>query len=123
MYSIDLKKHTFSTPHYTIAPEIANAGISIKEGIAIKLKIKDQHEHFNCLVVRIPIPKKDVKELKTIREAIDHVNKELGKCVTKLTELPRKERQVRSKIVEKKIEKTSLKGLLNSPELTKLIEG
>ena len=68
------------------------------------------------------INKDDVNEHETLTKELEEVNAELVEVMYQIKSVSRKERQIRGKISEMKLEQSGFSELINNPEILKLVE-
>lgn len=110
-----------SNKHFSVFASISGLDA---DGVNIDLSFeKERGSYHGSKHISIKHSKGDAKKLKDIYDRKDENAKAIKEVATKISNMNRKERQIRAKIVEKKIEASNMAGLLDSPELLALIEG
>lgn len=69
-----------------------------------------------------PIPSKIIKQREEVKQALEEKNAELLEVMTLIKSVSRKERQIRGRISEMKLAESGFSGLLDNPEMLKLVE-
>ncbi len=68
------------------------------------------------------IPSKIIKQREDVNKALEEKNAELLEVMTLIKSVSRKERQIRGRISEMKLAESGFSGLLDNPDMLKLVE-
>lgn len=82
----------------------------------------DRYSHSFSKRVTFPTSSKDVKIHDKLNDDLENLKTDLAEVMGLIKSVSRKERQVRGRISEMKLKESGFAGLLDSPELTKLVE-
>lgn len=96
-----------------------------KGNVAVELlatfKCDDQRDTSMNKIVLVPISQVDRDEHDRLTALQEQLNAELLSVMTEIKQISRKERQIRGRIAEMKLEQSGQADLLNHPDLIKLI--
>lgn len=95
--------------------------------VNIEIEVKDndktnRYSHSFTKNVKLAILDGDVKKHTDLDDTLENLKTDLAEVMGLIKAVSRKERQVRGRISEMKLQESGFAGLLDSPELTKLVE-
>lgn len=96
---------------------------TIKIDIVLKDAAKTGGYHSSLSkAISVKVGKKDISVHDEAVKRLDDLNAELMDVMTKIKAVSRKERQIRGKISEMKLKESGFEGLLENPEMVKLVQ-
>jgi len=132
--SVDTKPYNVSVPELGFTFKAKDVSVSWEESyrgeknslqiqlvMLDKQESRDEREVFHKHIY-VKIPAARVKEKQELDQDIDRLNGELMEVMSNIKAVSRKERQIRGRISEMKLEKAGHQDLLGNAELIKLIE-
>jgi hypothetical protein len=93
--------------------------------IVIEVKIEDttgEDKHVGSLRRSVKIPSDVIDSRKELQATLESENAELLVVMDAIKSISRKERQIRGRIAEMKLENSGMSALINNPELLKLVQ-
>jgi len=120
--------NTISSLNITTSVEEVGVSWGKKENsINVDIEVKDndktnRYSHSFTKTVKLNILDGDIKKHSDLDDSLENLKTELAEVMGLIKAVSRKERQVRGRISEMKLAESGFAGLLDSPELTKLVE-
>jgi len=120
--------NTISSLNITTSVEEVGVSWGKKENsINVDIEVKDndktnRYSHSFTKTVKLNILDGDIKKHSDLDDSLENLKTELAEVMGLIKAVSRKERQVRGRISEMKLQESGFAGLLDSPELTKLVE-
>ncbi len=102
-------------------PEDDKIGITVEIGITKKVSTARWGNESMSIQKHLKIPANDIKKYKNWTNEIDELNSELLETMSSIKGVSRKQREITGIIAGKKLEAAGYEGLLNHPDLVKLI--
>lgn len=131
--SVDRQKYNVSVPQLGFTFDVKDVKVNWedtyygkKNTITVELAMYDKSDKDNHSVytknIKLPMLATDIADHKSMVEELEQLNAELLEVMTNIKSVSRKERQIRGRISEMKLEKAGHSDLLSNPELLKLTQ-
>ena len=128
--SIDKEQYNTSIATLNITTKVDEIGVrwGKKENyinVEVEVKDADKNQRYSSSFtknVKVKIMDGDVKLHNDLDDNLENLKTELAEVMGLIKAVSRKERQVRGRISEMKLQESGFAGLLDSPELTKLVQ-
>ena len=128
--SIDKEQYNTSIATLNIATKVDEIGVrwGKKENyinVEVEVKDADKNQRYSSSFtknVKVKILDGDVKLHNSLDDNLENLKTDLAEVMGLIKAVSRKERQVRGRISEMKLQESGFAGLLDSPELTKLVQ-
>lgn len=126
--SINRAEYTHSIPTLGISAKVKDVSVGWRdEVIKVCVEVTDDDKnggYYSSLSkdIEVPINKEDKKEHSSLSDKLDEINSELVEVLALIKSVGRKERQIRGKISEIKLQESGLSELVDNKELISLIK-
>lgn len=130
--AVDTAPYNTNIPALNISSEVDEVTISWGKKaehnhVRIEIEVKDndttnRYGSSFTKYMKVPTSLDDLKTHDKLEDDLENLKTELAEVMGLIKAVSRKERQVRGRISEMKLQESGFAGLLDSPELTKLVE-
>lgn len=131
--SVNKSQYESLIPIFNLHSKVSNVSVNWEDSystkkntIVVEISLFDGDKESNWPVhsknFYFNISKEDVLEHENLSEELEGVNVELIEVMSQIKSVSRKERQIRGKISEMKLEQCGFSELINNPEILRLVE-